>query len=797
MLFATALKDYMDHMNNISIILNENFTIFVFLKSLFIYFANSIKFICFYLISFKWLTDFIELPAIFKHNYIAILEGKNLFEVSLETELDKSFFLFLENSSLNSKNFATGFLNSFFLVLPFSVPQILAIRAFLINGLPAGICAAMGTILGQVIFFGCILFGLEFIIVPFVNFEPLTIILGLAVLVNMLYKMTHTPNMAILNFSQKKSLFNIFGLNFILAWTEQTCVFSYFGNLTINGSPNLIQTGDLNDNFFATNFIYLIGILLGSLAWTSLLGFLIMAFRNFISNTFISTIPFVTLNERIHYVIVLTTTILCFSTIPYYGFDYLISGPLGFIYEDKTFKTSQPRVHYHEDESNTVFPIDAIGNPLPFDKVDVASSARSMLKYEHYSVDSETFWKNKRYLKSTMAESTTRKQIESSTQTNQFKKELLSVPKYETKNLELYQPTRTTKEINIDTLLTSLFRSDVYLGAKDYKSHALLKPVRAHRQFREKYYANPVYKALVNLDMRPFLAGQPKSYNLTTSDESDLFKRRIILQNYLNSIQDYKQLVKKDTQSYAEKVYNQQFKGSLSVIRHFNFVNLNFDTNDNKKVLKFDQPRYIEFPNDVKSLLHEELNFSQKTNETINALEPEETYMTLSNATPLYIGWDGSLRKFLIKTPCLPDHLNSGDQSYDLTTDTDFPPYFSFQTWSPAVEKTKFDFKQTNLKLPALPALQDDLVTRKKLVGFGINDSSSKRQKSSTEILIDVTTESFLNRLPTYNWRWLWKKNSIDSEKFLDLGNAIPPRLDGLTWPGVNDKQLVQKLIKS
>ena len=95
--------------------------------------------------------------------------------------------------------------------------------------------------------------------------------------------------------------------------------------------------------------------------------------------------------------------------------------------------------------------------------------------------------------------------------TNQFKKELLSIPKYETKNLELYQPTRTTKEINIDTLLTSLFRNDVYLGAKDYKSHALLKPVRAHRQFREKYYANPVYKALVNLDMRPFLAGQPKS----------------------------------------------------------------------------------------------------------------------------------------------------------------------------------------------------------------------------------------------------------------------------------------------
>lgn len=796
MLFANALKDYMDHINNLSIILNDNFTIVVFFKSFFIYFANSIKLVFIYLISFKWITDFVELPAIFKHNYVAILEGKNLFEVSLETELDKSFFLFLENSALNSKNFATGFLNSFFLVLPFSVPQILAIRAFLINGLPAGIWAAMGTILGQSAFFGCVLFGLEFIIVPFLNFEPLTIILGLALLVNVLYQMTHTPNMAILNFSQKESLFKLFGLNFILAWTEQTCVFSYFGNLTINGSPNLIQTDDLNENFFVINFIYLIGILFGSIAWTGLFGFLIMAFRNFISNTFIPTMPFVILNERIHYAIVLTTTILCFSTIPYYGFDYLISNPLGFISEDKTFQTFQPKVHYHEEESSLV-PFDAIGNPLPFDKVDVASNSKSALKYEHYSVDSETFWKNKRNLKPSMSESTTRKQIESSNKTNQFKKELLTIPKYDTNNLELYQPTRTTKEINIDTLLTSLFRNDVYLEAKDSKSHALLKPTRAHRQFREKYYANPVYKALVNLDMRPFLAGQPKSYNLTTTDEYDLFKRRIILQSYLNSIQDYKKVVKKDTESYAEKVYNQQFKGSLSIIRHFNFVNLNFNNNDHKKVLKFDQPRYMEFPNEVKSMLHEELDFLKQTPETIDPLDQEETYMTLNNATPLYIGWDGSLRKFLIKTACLPDQFNSGDETFQKATDTNLPEYFSFQTWSPAVEKTKFNFKQTNLKLPALPNLPDDSVTRKKLAGFGIDDGSSQSSKSSKKIVTQVTTESFLNRLPTYNWRWQWRKNAVDSDKLLDLGNAIPPRLDGITWPGINDKLLVQKLIQS
>ena len=152
MFFINALKDYVDHINDILFILNENFNAFIFFKSIFLYIGNSLSIFFIYLLSFKWLTDFVELPANFKHNYIAILEGKNLFETALEIELDKSFFSFFENSSLNSKNFFTGFLNSFFLVLPFSIPQLLTIRALIINGLPAGIFAALGTIFGNLFF---------------------------------------------------------------------------------------------------------------------------------------------------------------------------------------------------------------------------------------------------------------------------------------------------------------------------------------------------------------------------------------------------------------------------------------------------------------------------------------------------------------------------------------------------------------------------------------------------------------------------------------------------------------------
>jgi hypothetical protein len=45
-------------------------------------------------------------------------------------------------------NFGTGLLNSFFLALPQSVPHLLTVRAFLLNGIPAAHMQA-GTILGQ------------------------------------------------------------------------------------------------------------------------------------------------------------------------------------------------------------------------------------------------------------------------------------------------------------------------------------------------------------------------------------------------------------------------------------------------------------------------------------------------------------------------------------------------------------------------------------------------------------------------------------------------------------------------
>jgi hypothetical protein len=52
---------------------------------LFNLFSNSMKLFFIYILSFQWLTDFIELPCNFKANYSAILNGENVFQTILET----------------------------------------------------------------------------------------------------------------------------------------------------------------------------------------------------------------------------------------------------------------------------------------------------------------------------------------------------------------------------------------------------------------------------------------------------------------------------------------------------------------------------------------------------------------------------------------------------------------------------------------------------------------------------------------------------------------------------------------
>jgi hypothetical protein len=70
MFLTTALKDYIDQLNDLSLSLNDNFTLFTVFKYSLFYILDSTKLFFVYILSFQWLT-FVELCN-FKANYSAI-----------------------------------------------------------------------------------------------------------------------------------------------------------------------------------------------------------------------------------------------------------------------------------------------------------------------------------------------------------------------------------------------------------------------------------------------------------------------------------------------------------------------------------------------------------------------------------------------------------------------------------------------------------------------------------------------------------------------------------------------------
>jgi hypothetical protein len=91
MFLTTALKDYIDQLNDLSLSLNDNFTLFTVFKYSLFYILDSTKLFFVYILSFQWLTDFVELPCNFKANYSAIFDGKSVLTTILETKIGPNF----------------------------------------------------------------------------------------------------------------------------------------------------------------------------------------------------------------------------------------------------------------------------------------------------------------------------------------------------------------------------------------------------------------------------------------------------------------------------------------------------------------------------------------------------------------------------------------------------------------------------------------------------------------------------------------------------------------------------------
>lgn len=173
------------------------------------------------------------------------------------------------------------------------------------------------------------------------------------------------------------------------------------------------------------------------------------------------------------------------------------------------------------------------------------------------------------------------------------------------------------------------------------------------KRIRYKYYLNYVYRFLLNIDLLDFLKRQPKNYSLTKEEENDLFQKRLILGSYYDTLREYSKIPNSEyfddlfmgPKSYANRIYNNQFKGTIKIIRRIFSISLEDKYNQsNENVLKFDQPLYKKKLNNQNLILHEEL----KTNPRLFKNRIQRPFLKEINSIPFYAGWDVKLRKFIV-----------------------------------------------------------------------------------------------------------------------------------------------------
>ena len=100
---------------------------------------------------------------------------------------------------------------------------------------------------------------------------------------------------------------------------------------------------------------------------------------------------------------------------------------------------------------------------------------------------------------------------------------------------------------------------------------------------KNSFYTNPLYRFLLEKDVDAFLSRQPKDHFLSVFEENQLGRNRVVLNDYYNTLRSYKLLPSWDafqdefngSLSYANKIYNQQFKGTLSLVRRLFSITVN------------------------------------------------------------------------------------------------------------------------------------------------------------------------------------------------------------------------------
>ena len=817
MSFVTAIRDYVETLNTVTTTLGQDFTLTTFLSETGVYVLKTLQSALLYVVSFQWIRDFTLLPIVLPQLSTALFKETFVLETP-----SKVFFDFLEIPDFQQNKFLLGFFNSFFFTLPLSIVHLITVRRLLIQGIPAAVYTISGYLLGQIFFLICTVFGLRFILIPWLTLEPLNYVLGIILIFRTIYKMVRENLVElkgwgdVITWPRYKSFLIT---SFLLAWCEQSSIFSYLGNLTFSSNVSLLESFSSSNplSSFFTHIAYVAGISFGALFFTCLWGIFFLQVKNlFLIYTPLFTSTFIQWINKTTFVVTLA---LSLTSIPFYGFEYLMTSPLGFVSQDSVFKTTifdQTRVKdiggiglLSSPESNLQF-LDV--EVAPFDRGEYLTTpgVAQPLSFEELNYRGEFDWIARQDKVSTLTDSRGgffslsklfKKQLKSQDQIDSRQLDRGDINTFLSKNdqtaafdlLDTSSPViqRFTTESALDfenSQENDLIGSyhDLYITSfpenRVNPQGEIEKNIQ--KKIKQKYYSNPVYKTLLTLDIDLFLNRQPKTFQLNASQEIDLDTKRKMVESYYDSLREYANLPYSEsfdvffdgTKSFSNKVYNQQFKGTLRSVRRLfsltpNSEDQSVSTSEKfsgKTVLKFDQPAYELSENQMFSAYHEELVPQEKqvgkdnllTDGLTQNFKNEKGISLIGN--PLYAGWDETMRKFVITNKLLPRSW----AGYKVI----------FQPENQAVLAQKSQKQKQKIKFTAWP-LSQELINNQSTIHSNIPYITLFKPRS---ILTDKG-QQLTYQIPANLERF--ELNKKKEYQFISL----QPKRGGFIWPG-NDQ---------
>nr|QIZ74119.1 hypothetical chloroplast RF1 [Stigeoclonium sp. FACHB-2430] len=313
---------------------------------------STLKQLCSNFFSFEWLKQLWYFPIIVPEiatsmmEEISVLDGNfhNILSfldkpVAVGNEIYGDYYLPL---TCFEKIF-TGLINSLFIWIPTSTATFLCFRRFIMQGVEAGYAAALGTMAATVFWLASILFGLRFIVVPWMSLDLFRYWLGFLLLMKYFwdnrYAYKEVKHNSVFG---KKTKRNIFGFHFLLALTEQTSLYPFLSNFSISSQSTLLE-GFPSENvldFSLIHFSYLLGIGIGSYSLINLICWFwqdpAYRFYFWMMNKF-KKLRVADIVRPVHLFFQSITVLFAFSSLPYFGIEYQITNPLGFLPNDQAF----------------------------------------------------------------------------------------------------------------------------------------------------------------------------------------------------------------------------------------------------------------------------------------------------------------------------------------------------------------------------------------------------------------------------------------------------------------------------